>query len=148
MVTCEERAGIHCININKTWPVTRGGLWTPFSKKLLSLLHDPVFRWFKLVLWKRNSAWRNRANTTNRFYNHWWNKYSGIPLYELSLDKDTRISRTVSLVPTESSYIFSFKRKRVKRTLGHAPLCPYTVLTGHWRSLRWNNIQTRFFFKV
>ena len=133
MVTCEERAGIHwCININKTWPVTRGGLWTPFSKKLLSLLHDPFFRWFKFVPWKRNSAWRNRANTTNRFYNHWWNKYSGIPLYELPLDKDTRISRTVSFVPTESSYIFSCKRKRVKRTLWHAPsvsvYCTYRTL--------------------
>lgn len=52
--------------------------------------------------------------------------------YKLPLDKDTRISRTVSFVPTESSYIFSFKRKRVKRTLWHAPSvsvhCTYRTL--------------------
>ena len=60
-----------------------------------------------------NSSWRSRANTANSFYKHWWNKYSGIPLYGLPLNTDTRISRTVSFVPTESSYIFSFKRNRV-----------------------------------
>ena len=132
--TCEERAGIHwCININKLWPVTRGGLWTPFRKKLLSLLNDRFFWWFKLVPLKRIVP----GGTANSFSNHWWNKYSGIPLYGLPLNTDTRISRTVSFVPTESSYIFSFERnrvsvlsgvifkqlrlKRAKRTLWHAP---------------------------
>ena len=48
----------------------------------------------------------------------WGDKYSGTPLYGHPLKTDTRFIRTVSFVPTKSSYIFSKTRRLIAVSVG------------------------------